>query len=626
MRSLPQWIACASVLAGAHVASPAPHAAANAGSDSVASPVRVVAVAPDVKTRGNIQVADFVAGDGVSDDTAALQRLVGGLGRMEATLEIAVPLKITGNITIPANLQLRFSRSGRFTGSGKINVLGTLDASRIFIFDPRLDVVLARTAVHEVFPEWWGAVADDSTEDGPALQKMLDVIASIPESGPPLWVSAARARLGPGTYKVSQQLQTKTPGGLVMQGDGFLNTAIHCVLPKGTSDCLLVRRSSGSQTAVTLRDFSMYQLPRYGGRDLIHFESGANVEMSYLWLDGAGRDGLWMGNAIRAQLVSLRIEHSYRNGLWIGAGELNPDTSTVVNAQGLQLAFAKTGSPLFVSTCNACSFTNCSFEGAGYENYKDVVRQTASTPDASPGVKILSGEVAFYTSYFERNLGWDFDIEYDAARSRSRIAPRFIIVQPSFRNGISTGTRKPGYGAIRIRRGTLGEATFSGSVIGGYYNDFGTTPENHAIDIPTGTYDLTILGGPAAASVRCEGEFDLSPCKGLLFLYDRTGTPNFFGKYQIRINGKQTIHGGAAPPGTCEPGDVFFSGTPGGAHGPAAYCSAPNTWSPLTFGGVSVPKSSQAPCTPGQIAMDSEYLYYCATLNSWRRVPSAHTW
>jgi hypothetical protein len=93
---------------------------------------------------------------------------------------------------------------------------GAVQAGPKQVFDTSLGGTVVLTNVLEVYPEWWGADPDDSTDSGPAIRSAYAV-------GRPV-------RFSTGTYKVvSGNLSLSSIGnGLAWIGNGSINTIIHC--------------------------------------------------------------------------------------------------------------------------------------------------------------------------------------------------------------------------------------------------------------------------------------------------------------------------------------------------------------------------------------------------------------
>jgi hypothetical protein len=70
---------------------------------------------------GFVNVRSYGAkGDGVTDDYAALSAMVTALGSAAATLIVPGPCLVGTDLTIPANLPVRFEGAGAFTGAGAV--------------------------------------------------------------------------------------------------------------------------------------------------------------------------------------------------------------------------------------------------------------------------------------------------------------------------------------------------------------------------------------------------------------------------------------------------------------------------------------------------------------------------
>ena len=83
---------------------------------------------------------------------------------------------IDDDLTIPANIILHVIPGALLTvSSGKtLTIAGHIDAGLYQIFTVSGSVVFSSSAT--VYPEWWGAVGDNSTDDHDAIQSAIDCI------------------------------------------------------------------------------------------------------------------------------------------------------------------------------------------------------------------------------------------------------------------------------------------------------------------------------------------------------------------------------------------------------------------------------------------------------------------
>ena len=116
-------------------------------------------------------------GHSVIAATSDLVADIATISTNEITITIASTLTIASNVTIPANVELIFTRTGELSINAGVTVTcnGNIKAGRWQIFSGSGSVAFTKntTLVEELYPEWWGAVYDGSTENATALQACL---------------------------------------------------------------------------------------------------------------------------------------------------------------------------------------------------------------------------------------------------------------------------------------------------------------------------------------------------------------------------------------------------------------------------------------------------------------------
>ena len=99
---------------------------------------------------------------------ASFSSAIDALGASPKTLLIPNQQNITANKTVPSNVTLYFLQGGSLTISHGVTVTinGHVDAGlyQIFSWTGTGEVVFGAGAVKEVYPEWWGAKPDASTD------------------------------------------------------------------------------------------------------------------------------------------------------------------------------------------------------------------------------------------------------------------------------------------------------------------------------------------------------------------------------------------------------------------------------------------------------------------------------
>jgi len=84
------------------------------------------------------------------------------------------------NFTVPANVTVKFERGGKWTINNGITVTfnGQIDAGlwEIFALTGTGTTVLGTGSCKEVYPEWWGAKGDGTTDDAAIFNTVLTIL------------------------------------------------------------------------------------------------------------------------------------------------------------------------------------------------------------------------------------------------------------------------------------------------------------------------------------------------------------------------------------------------------------------------------------------------------------------
>lgn len=87
--------------------------------------------------------------------------------------------RITSDLTLPQNVLLKFENGGclEVDSGATLTVAGPIEAPPVRIFSGGGNVLFGPGRVTEVYPQWWGAQADDALDDTAAIQSAIDSLA-----------------------------------------------------------------------------------------------------------------------------------------------------------------------------------------------------------------------------------------------------------------------------------------------------------------------------------------------------------------------------------------------------------------------------------------------------------------
>jgi hypothetical protein len=132
------------------------------------------------KLRDVVSVKDFGAvGDGVADDTAAFNAATAAVSATQILVFPSGTYKTVGNVTltVPVRLDGKIEMSAGSVLAFTKTVIA--DRLQIFVLGAGASVTFAAGTLEEVFPEWWGAVADGITDCAVAIKQANDSFGRV---------------------------------------------------------------------------------------------------------------------------------------------------------------------------------------------------------------------------------------------------------------------------------------------------------------------------------------------------------------------------------------------------------------------------------------------------------------
>ena len=171
-------------------------------------------------------------GEGGINESAFLIALQ-AIGEDERVLYLAPgEWPVSGSLTIPSNVSLKFERGARLNISSGVTVTfeGGLEAGIYQIFDGDGDVLFTfgdkPDQVKEVYPQWWGAVTGDTTDEAVMTQNTKALSAAI---------YTQKMFLPEGIYKINGSLNGLYYGNI--KGSGSFRSVIKA--SEGTTFAIL---------------------------------------------------------------------------------------------------------------------------------------------------------------------------------------------------------------------------------------------------------------------------------------------------------------------------------------------------------------------------------------------------
>ena len=198
------------------------------------------------KLRQTISIKDFGAVcDGVTNDTVAVQTAIAAVGSNNVSLIVPGATLVSSNLTFAISTQLQFQNGGKFVGVAGTEVITIQRAPLADIQQIFQNCDSYSTVGMTVFPEWFGAVKDGSTDDRAAFQSALRFLRDV----------GGLIQLQAGFYAVSDRISIDY-NNMTIQGAG--NNTSWIKVTGTNKNGVVINGVAGTPIRnIMLRDFSV---------------------------------------------------------------------------------------------------------------------------------------------------------------------------------------------------------------------------------------------------------------------------------------------------------------------------------------------------------------------------------
>ncbi|MCB9654019.1 MAG: tail fiber domain-containing protein [Deltaproteobacteria bacterium] len=461
------------------------------------------------------------------DDAIAAAEVNGGIVVLPHVSVSAFTEYAVSRSNLPVNVTLQVHPGARLVPSSVFTIEGYIDAEPQQIFASE---AVTRPGDHlrqrTVYAEWWGAVADDDVDDGPAIQKAIDFITGSDSA-------SAKLELLPGAYRVGQTLMIRRGCEIDGTGHGRAKSAT----TKGTGTLLLATS-----------DRSLVHVQAQG---LLASEN-QNFVLGHVRLDispeihaTSSSYGIDLGdsNAIMTQLDDVDIGafyHAvYSTGarVWATNMQINNTRSHGVDVSGADEVLFR---DVRVIASN----------GDGFHSTVLYARLLDCETFGNAGWGVYAKDVEIVGGYFNNDWAGEIFLEHTESYGRGGtiLGPviEFAGDIPSGWHGLSTNPTAPG---IKMKLSGSGSATLSNAWIGSSQGS-GVVIESGLVTMgattvqfsgrsgtPGAQYDIQQTGGRAIiGSSNIFAGHGVYASGGYLVLASSRVTTN--GRHAVRLEGQ----------------------------------------------------------------------------------------
>ncbi|MDP4092219.1 MAG: hypothetical protein Q8920_02565 [Bacillota bacterium] len=172
------------------------------------------AVQADINGEVNVNLYG-ANGNNTFDNSTVLNNIITGVGSNNTDLYFPKGIyKISGNITFPDNITLTFEKGAMLSvdNSKTVTINGQINAEMFQVFTGA-GAVNGPANNPQIYPQWWGAKGDGSTDDSASLKKTIDS-STVNNT---IFISNGSFNLNNNTINITKSLK--------ISGSGILNNA-----------------------------------------------------------------------------------------------------------------------------------------------------------------------------------------------------------------------------------------------------------------------------------------------------------------------------------------------------------------------------------------------------------------